>query len=207
MNFEVIRPEHMDPGPNHGVHVPIAHDPSILSGKALAVLAAPCPEQLDVVFFCTYFRARGATVHVVAPRWVGPRLPLCKFWKPTLWCGVDKYFEDSAEPDYDAWFLPGGPLSSSMLRGNYAIQGRLSLAMARGKVVCSTGHGAHVLVSAGLCKGRKVACSPDMQWDVRNAGGIYLALPSCEDGNLVTGRDPLALPEFCDRVCTAMLRD
>lgn len=74
----------------------------------------------------------------------------------------------------------------------------------RGGVVASICHGAWLLCSAGVLRGRKATCFFAIADDVRNAGADYVDAEVCVDGNLVTSRKPDDLPAFCRELLKAL---
>ena len=48
-----------------------------------------------------------------------------------------------------------------------------------------------------LIRGRRCTAYAAVQDDLKNAGGIFVDEPAVVDGNVVTGRVPDDLPEFC----------
>ena len=69
-----------------------------------------------------------------------------------------------------------------------------------GRLVAAMGHGPQVLISAGTLDGKTLTCSPGIRDDVRMAGGVYRDESTIADGNLLTGRGPDDLPEYCLRL-------
>ena len=55
-----------------------------------------------------------------------------------------------------------------------------------GKVVASICSGPMLLISAGLVKGRRIACYPAWRIDVENAGGEFVDMPAVVDDRIVT---------------------
>jgi protease I len=70
----------------------------------------------------------------------------------------------------------------------------------KNKVVAAICHGAWVLVSANVLKGRKATCFHAIKDDVINAGGKYVDKEVVVDGNLITSRKPEDLPAFMKAV-------
>ena len=52
--------------------------------------------------------------------------------------------------------------------------------------MASTCHGAQLLISAGVVKGKKVSAYYSIEDDVRNAGAEYINAPVVVDGNIVS---------------------
>ncbi|MEM4311692.1 MAG: type 1 glutamine amidotransferase domain-containing protein [Nitrososphaerales archaeon] len=70
----------------------------------------------------------------------------------------------------------------------------------KGKVIAAICHGAQVLISAEIVKGKKITCVKNVAIDVKNAGGIYVDEPIVKDGNLITSRNPSDLPPFTEAI-------
>lgn len=66
-----------------------------------------------------------------------------------------------------------------------------------GRLVAAICHGAWLLASAGVLKGRAATCFYAIADDVKNAGARYVDREVVVDGNLVTSRKPEDLPAFC----------
>lgn len=61
-----------------------------------------------------------------------------------------------------------------------------------------------ILISAGLVKGKKVTSYIAVKDDLINAGAEFLDVPAVRDGNIITGRVPDDLPEFCQEIIRAL---
>ncbi|CAL1545480.1 unnamed protein product [Lymnaea stagnalis] len=70
----------------------------------------------------------------------------------------------------------------------------------QGKPLATICHGAWMLCSAKILKGRKVTCFCAIKDDVENAGGVYEDSPVVVDGNLISSRIPKDLPDFCKAI-------
>ncbi len=66
--------------------------------------------------------------------------------------------------------------------------------MKREKVVASICHGAWVLISAGITKGKKITSTPTIKDDVINSGAEFVDKEVVVDGNIITSRTPDDLP-------------
>jgi len=69
-----------------------------------------------------------------------------------------------------------------------------------GKPIAVICHGAWLLCSAKILKGRKLTCFCAIKDDVENAGGLYTDEPVVVDGNLISSRVPKDLPDFCKAI-------
>ena len=66
----------------------------------------------------------------------------------------------------------------------------------RSKPVAAICHGPHILISAGLLKGRRATCYMSVADELKTAGALYEDREVVVDGNLVTSRQPPDLPAF-----------
>src|SRR5262249_43080766 len=105
--------------------------------------------------------------------------------------------------DFDAVVIPGGPAPDKM-RMRHAMVDLARDAMEAGKPVAAICHGAQLLISAGVLRGRTLTCWPSIAIDVKNAGGLYVDKPVVEDGNLITSRKPDDVPAFSDAIIRAV---
>jgi protease I len=88
--------------------------------------------------------------------------------------------------EYDLLILPGGVKSLEKLRQEKDVLDFISAWNAKGKLISSTCHGAQLLISAKVGKGKKVAAYYSLEDDVNNAGSIYSREPVVVAGNLIT---------------------
>lgn len=87
---------------------------------------------------------------------------------------------------YGVLIIPGGVKCMEHMRLNKAARFIVEHYHAQGGVIGCICSGAFLLISAGLCKGRKIATYPAWKEDVENAGGTFV-------NDVVTD----------DRICTA----
>jgi protease I len=57
-----------------------------------------------------------------------------------------------------------------------------------------------VFINAGVLKGKKATATWNVQIDIGNAGATVLDVPVVVDGNLITSRHPIDLPDFLQAV-------
>ncbi|HEY3082970.1 MAG TPA: DJ-1/PfpI family protein [Chloroflexota bacterium] len=111
--------------------------------------------------------------------------------------------------DFDCLIFPGG-FSPDYLRIDPTTLRLAADAHRGGKVVAAICHGPQVLISVdrrcgtNIVRGRRVTGYAAVEDDLRNAGGEYADVPAMRDGNVVTGRCPDDLPEFCQEVARAV---
>ena len=88
--------------------------------------------------------------------------------------------------DFDLLILPGGVKSLEKLRQEKGVIRFINDWHKQQKTIASTCHGAQLLISAEIVKGRKIAGYYSIEDDLRNAGAIYSREPVVEDGLIVT---------------------
>jgi protease I len=113
---------------------------------------------------------------------------------------------DAVKPeDADAFVIPGG-FSPDYLRVDMKAMKLVAGAHRAGKLVAAICHGPQVLISVDrvfhtdLVRNRKVTSYAAVRDDLQNAGAEYLDVPAVCDGNVITGRVPDDLPEFCQEI-------
>ncbi|HSC85520.1 MAG TPA: type 1 glutamine amidotransferase domain-containing protein, partial [Pseudomonas sp.] len=109
---------------------------------------------------------------------------------------VDGTFDTAQVEEYDALVLPGGVMNSDTIRTNTAARTLVQAAEKSGKPIAVICHGAWLLVSAGLVKGKTLTSWPSLKDDIRNAGGDWQDQEVIRDGNLISSRKPDDLPAF-----------
>ena len=108
---------------------------------------------------------------------------------------AEELVADVTADDFDALLIPGGT-SPDHIRTNKDVQRFVREFDQAKKPMFSIGHGAHVLISAQVARGRTMTGSPSISDDIRNAGGLYRDQPVVQDGNWVTSRNPGDIPLF-----------
>lgn len=191
-----------------------------LQGKRIAVLVTDGVEEVEITIPLHVLRARGATVEILSPR-EGPTLEkmglispdqrkthilTVRFMENAGWLAFDRTIEDADVRLYDAVFVPGGAWNPDTLRTHPAALAFLQAAHAAGKILATICHGPWVFINAGLLKGRKATGYGAILTDIRNAGATVLDQPVVIDGNLITSRYPLDLPEMIEALTGALLK-
>ena len=72
------------------------------------------------------------------------------------------------------------------------------------RVVAAICHAGWVLASAGIVRGRRLACYQAIRDDMVHAGAEVLDQEVVRDGNLITSRKPDDLPSFCREIIKAL---
>lgn len=159
-----------------------------LKGKRVVIFVEKLYNELE--FWYPYFRFKeeGAEVKIVAPKmetYIGKYggLPV----KPDLTS------KEINPDDFDAVFVPGG-YCPDYLRAHKSITDFVKEMYERGNLVASICHGAWVLISAGIVKGKRITSTITIKDDVINAGAEFVDKEVVVDGNIVTSRKPDDLP-------------
>jgi protease I len=100
---------------------------------------------------------------------------------------AEEVVADVTAEDFDALLIPGG-WSPDRLRGDREVQRFVKEFDTAKKPMFSVGHGAHVLISAQVTRGRTLTGSASIKDDIRNAGGLYRDQPTVQDGHWITTR-------------------
>ena len=87
---------------------------------------------------------------------------------------------------YKVLILPGGAKAMEYMRQDKQILDFISTFHALGKPIGCICHGAQLLISAGLVKGRRISGYYSIKDDINNAGGTYVDEPFVTDGKIVT---------------------
>lgn len=132
-----------------------------------------------------YYRLleEGFTVHVAAEK-IGPVTGIFGItFQATV--AVENLALGSGDA-YDLLVLPGGVKALEKLRQQESALDFISRWNDEGKVIASTCHGAQLLISARVVKGRTVSGYYSIKDDILNAGGIYSDAGCVVDGNIVS---------------------
>jgi protease I len=173
-----------------------------LVGKRVAMFVEDGFDERELTGPLEALRAAGATVTIVGPtagaEYRGKR-------------GENVVTSDLAAgaarvTEFDALVIPGGHAPDKM-RMRHAMVDFARDAMDAGKPVAAICHGAQVLISANVLRGKTLTCWPSIAIDVKNAGGLYVDKPVVEDGNLITSRKPDDVPVFNEAIIRALSVD
>jgi protease I len=100
---------------------------------------------------------------------------------------AEEVVADCTAEDFDALLIPGG-LSPDRIRANREVQRFVKEFDTAKKPTFAIGHGAHVLISSQVARGRTMTGSPSISDDIRNAGGLFRDQPTVQDGHWITTR-------------------
>ena len=177
------------------------NDRSALSGKRVAILVEEEFEDRELTGPLEALRAAGVAVSVVGPS-AGAEY---RGKRGEAIVRADVAAGAARIKDFDALVIPGGHAPDRM-RMRHAMVDLARDAMDAGKPVAAICHGAQVLISANVLRGRTLTCWPSIAVDVKNAGGLYVDRPVVEDGNLITSRKPDDVPAFNEAIVRALSR-
>jgi protease I len=111
--------------------------------------------------------------------------------------------EELSADEVDCVLFPGG-FSPDALRLHSGTLELVRECHQRGKLLAAICHGPWVLISAGIMAGKRATGYAAVKDDLVNAGAAYLDVPAVKDGNILTGRVPDDLPEFCQEIIEAL---
>lgn len=86
----------------------------------------------------------------------------------------------------DLLVIPGGVKSLEKLRQEKEVKEFIAKWHASGKLIASTCHGAQMLISAKITKGKTIAGYYSLEDDIINSGATYSSEPCVVDGNIIT---------------------
>ncbi|MCF0065627.1 MULTISPECIES: DJ-1/PfpI/YhbO family deglycase/protease [Dyadobacter] len=189
-------------------------DPAALKGKRIAVIAADGFEEIEMLGPVWYFRALGAKVDIVAPKYnpaperYGLGTPemakgyimAIQYLQPVGWVKVDRTADQIKVADYDAIFIPGGAWNPDNLRFDKDVIKYIQDFNKAGKLVAAICHAPVVLATADILKGKKLTGYWNVHADLKNAGGVLQDVPVVTDGNLITSRHPIDVADFSKAV-------
>jgi deglycase len=108
---------------------------------------------------------------------------------------AEELVADCTGEDFDAVLIPGGT-SPDRIRTDREVHRFLREFDAIKKPMFSIGHGAQVLISAQLARGRQITGANSIADDIRNAGGLYRDQPTVTDSNWVSTRGGEDIAQF-----------
>lgn len=88
--------------------------------------------------------------------------------------------------DYDLLVIPGGARCMEYLRQEKEAIDAIRDFYEKGKVIAAICHGAQMLISAKIVKGKKISGYYSIKDDIENAGAIYVDAPAVVDGKIIT---------------------
>ncbi|GAB4513624.1 MAG: deglycase PfpI [Anaerolineae bacterium] len=188
-----------------------------LRGKTVAIIVAHEFEDVELLYPILRLNEEGAEIVVVPvkkglhPRpFVDDKPVTGRFGHtvpiPVMAEGrryVVRELEEIDPDEVDCLLFPGG-YSPDALRIHQPTLDLVKACHERGKLIAAICHGPWILASAGLAKGRRVTGYVAVRDDLIHAGAEWLDVPAVRDGNIITGRVPDDLPEFCQEIIAAL---
>jgi protease I len=165
-----------------------------LANVRVAILATNDFEQSEMTEPRQALKEAGAQTTLIAPK--SGKLQAMKHDIKADYFDVDLVLERANPADFDAVVLPGGALNADALRVDKKAQEFIRRIDEAGKPIAVICHGAWLLVSAGLTKGRILTSYHTIQDDIRNSGGQWVDREVVCDRNWVSSRQPSDLPAF-----------
>ena len=106
---------------------------------------------------------------------------------------------DAKPGEYDMLYLPGGKAPAS-LRKDENVLAFVKQFAATGKPIAVICHGAQILAAADVISGKRLAAWPEVEDEIREAGGTFVNEALVEDGQFISGRWPGDLPMHLEAV-------
>lgn len=172
-----------------------------LGGKKVALLVAKDYE--DPEFWYPYYRMKEAGAEVVVVGTAdGDEVVASKDGRPVeIDLRADEALVEAEE--FDGVIVPGGWAPDRLRRCEKTLE-LVSALFDDGKVVAAICHGAQVLISADIVRGKRMTSAPAIKDDMRNAGAVWVDEEVVVDGKVISSRSPQDLPAFCREIIKAM---
>ncbi len=188
-----------------------------LTGKQVVIIVAQEFEDIELLYPVLRLNPEGAEILVVPvneglhPRPYMAGKPVTgRFGHPVpipVMAEVNRYrisnLEELNVEKIDCLLFPGG-YSPDALRLHAGTLELVRECQRRGKLLAAICHGPWVLISAGVMKGKRATGYVGVRDDLVNAGAEYVDRAAVRDGNIITGRVPDDLPEFCQAIIEAL---
>jgi protease I len=167
---------------------------STLAGMRIAILATDLFEQAELIEPKKALQDAGAQVTVISPK--EGEIQGVQHDKKDKKVKVDLALEQADASNFDAVLLPGGAMNADAIRMEKKAQEFVRNMDEAGKPIAVICHGAWLLASAGLVRGRKMTSYHTIQDDLRNAGADWSDQTVIRDGSWVSSRKPDDIPAF-----------
>jgi len=173
-----------------------------LNGKRIALLVTDGFEQVELTGPKEALEQAGASTAILSDHEGQVR-----GWhhdKPGDLFAVDKTFESALIEDYDALLLPGGVWNADHIRDITSAVSLVRTAAEADRLIAVICHGAWLLVSAGLVKGKTLTSWSSLKDDISNAGGNWVDQAVVVDGKLISSRKPDDIPAFNEQLIESL---
>jgi protease I len=188
-----------------------------LTGKKVVIIVAQEFEDVELLYPVLRLSEEGAEIVVVPvneglhPRpYVVGKPVTGRFGHPVpipVMAEGNRYrvsrFEELKAAEIDCVLFPGG-YSPDALRLHAGTLELVRECHRQGKLLAAICHGPWVLISAGIMEGKRATGYIAVRDDLVNAGAEFVDVPAVRDGNILTGRVPDDLPEFCQEIILAL---
>lgn len=188
-----------------------------LTGKKVAIIVADEFEDVELLFPLLRLSEEGANIIVVPVRggihtrpYIADKPVTGRFGTtvPIIVMVEGKRhtigsIDELTAGGLDCVLFPGG-YSPDTLRLNETVLALVRECYQRGKLVAAICHGPWVLISAGIMRGKQATGYAAVHDDLVHAGAELVDVPAIRDGNVVTGRVPDDLPDFCQEIIRAL---
>lgn len=168
-----------------------------VSGKRVAIALARNFEDIEATSPIEALINAGADVTIIGTE-AGP----IEGKKGTIF-EASATFADVSPEDFDMLVIPGGGAPENLRIDDGAVAWTRAFTKSE-RPVAAICHGAQLLISADVLKGRTVTAVNKIRDDIRNAGGTYVDEAVIVDGNLITSRIPDDLPQFNEALLAAL---
>jgi protease I len=165
-----------------------------LTGMRVAILATDDFEQSELTEPKKALQEAGAEVLIVAPH--SGQIQGMNHDEKADQFSVDMQIAEADPEEFDAVMLPGGALNADTLRVLPEAQNFVRQIEQAGKPLAVICHGAWLLASSGLVRGRTMTSYHTIQDDLKNAGADWQDAEVVRDRNWVSSRKPSDLPAF-----------
>lgn len=173
-----------------------------LAGKRVAFLVTDGFEQVELTSPRKALEKAGAKTDIVSSR--PGEVRGWHHTEPAEAFTVDATFDRVRSDQYDAIVLPGGVVNSDNIRLDEMARTFLRNAAKANKPIAVICHGAWILISADLVKGKRMTSWPSLEDDLRNAGVHWVDEEVVVDGALISSRKPDDLPAFNRELIAAL---
>ena len=186
-------------------------------GKKIAIVVAHEFEDIELLYPIIRLSEEGAEIYVVPVQEglhtrpaldnkpvtgrFGHTVPLPIMEEGKLYSVIG--LEDISSDSFDCLLFPGG-YSPDALRLHEDTLNLVRKFHEKGKLLAAICHGPWILISAGIMSGKRVTGYAAVRDDLRNAGAEFVDVPAVRDGNIITGRVPDDLTEFCLEIINAL---
>ena len=188
-----------------------------LTGKKVVIIVAHEFEDVELLYPVLRLSEEGAEIVVVPVReglhprpYIEGKPVTGRFGHPVpipVMAEGNRYIVSSIEElgaiEIDCLLFPGG-YSPDALRLHAGTLELVRECHRRGKLLAAICHGPWILISAGVMKGKRATGYIAVRDDLVNAGAEFVDVPAVRDGNIITGRVPDDLPEFCQEIIKAL---